>query len=235
MRTEGCREWRESLGAYALDGLSAKERAGIEAHLEGCAECGAELDSLALVARLLPHADPAHFGPAPVPPPALAERVAAMIGAEQDGRRRRSRVRIGLALSGATAVATAAVLAIFVLPGGVHAGPEQSVSFGSLPDGVRINATLEPRTFGTEIQMYVSGIRSGTLCKVFLRGPNGARASAGTFRYRYGGEGEAVLSSALDLSRSNAIGVRAGGRTFIAPIAIPARSISPTHTKQDNT
>ncbi len=44
--------------------------------------------------------------------------------------------------------------------------------------------------------MYVSGIRSGTLSRVFMRAPGGAAVSAGTFRYRWGGDNEAVLSSA---------------------------------------
>ncbi len=82
-----------------------------------------------------------------------------------------------------------------------------------------IAATLEPQSFGTEIRMYVSGIRSGTLCRVFLRSPSGALFSAGTFRYRWGGDSEAVLSSALDLSRTAAIDVHAGGRTFVAPVS----------------
>ena len=43
MKAESCREWRESLGAYALGHLPAEERAGLEAHLDGCAECRAEL------------------------------------------------------------------------------------------------------------------------------------------------------------------------------------------------
>lgn len=219
MRTENCREWRESLGAYALGHLPAAERAALEAHLEGCPECRAEADSLALVSRLLPHADPERFGPAPVPPPALAGQVAATIGAEQRTKQRRARVRLGLALGGVSAAMAAAALAIFVLGGGGHPGPQQRVAFTSLPSGMRIAATLEPRPFGTEIQMYVSGVRSGTLCQVFLRSPAGARVSAGTFRYRWGGESEAVLSSALDLSRTAAIGVHVGGRTFIAPVS----------------
>ncbi len=218
MKTESCREWRESLGAHALGHLSAEERAGLEAHLEGCPECRAEADSLAFVSRLLPHADPDRFGPAPLPPAALGERIATQIDTERQGKRRRRRLRLGLALSGATAAVAAAALAVFVLPGGGGGAPAQRVAFRSLPPGVKIAATLRPQSFGTEISMYVSGIRSGTLCRVFLRGPNGARVSAGTFRYRYGGDGEAVLSSALDLSRTAAIGVRAGGRTFVAPV-----------------
>jgi hypothetical protein len=81
-----------------------------------------------------------------------------------------------------------------------------------------IAATLKPHAFGTEIQMYVKGVPSGTLCRVFVRASNGTRLPAGSFRYRWGEDTEAVLSSALDLSRTRAIGVRVGNRTFIAPV-----------------
>ena len=71
---------------------------------------------------------------------------------------------------------------------------------------MKIAATLEPQAFGTEIHMYVKGIRSGTLCRVYMRGPGGDDVSAGTFRYRWGADDSAVLSAALDLSRAKALG-----------------------------
>lgn len=217
MTTESCREWRESLGAHALGRLPEGERPALEAHLEGCRACRAELESLSGVARLLPLADPEHFDRAPVPPPALADRVAATIRAERRTVRRR-KLRLGLAFGGATAALAAAVLAIFVLPGGDGSTPEQHIAFRSLPPGLQIDATLEPHAYGTEIHMYVKGAPSGTLCRVFVRGPNGVQQSAGSFRYRWGDDSDAVLSAALDLSRTKAIGVRVGNHTFIAPI-----------------
>lgn len=229
MKTEGCREWRPALGAYALGQLSEEERAGLEAHLEGCPGCRAEADSLLGVARLLPFGDPARFGRAPQPPPALGARIAATIGAERRATRRRlQRRRLAVALSGAAAVA-AAVLTIALWPGGDGGRPAQYVKFGPLPGGIEIAATLEPHAYGTEIHMYVSGVRSGTLCRVFLRGRGGTSVSAGTFRYRWGDDSQAVLSSALDLSRTVAIGVHAGGRTFIAPLD---RDAAATDTRQ---
>ena len=216
MTTESCREWRESLAAHALGTISERERAALEAHLEGCPACRAELESLAGVAQLLPLANPEHFDTAPAPPPALADRVAATIRAERRTLRRR-KLRLGLAFSGATA-AVAAVLAIFVLPGGSNSTPEQHIAFQALPPGLQIDATLQPHAYGTEIHMYVKGAPSGTLCRVFVRGPNGVQQSAGSFRYRWGDDSDAVLSAALDLSRTRALGVRVGGRTFIAPV-----------------
>jgi hypothetical protein len=231
MRSEHCREWRESLGAYALGQLPADERAALDAHLEGCAECRAEAESLQAVSRLLPHADPDRFGPAPAPPPTLGRRIVATIDSERRSKRRRRRFRFGLGLGGAAAAATAAVLAIFVLSESPGPGPEQHVAFRALPPGVTIAATLQPQAFGTEIRMYVKGVRSGTLCRVFMRGKGGGVVSAGTFRYRWGGDEGAVLSSALDLSRASTLIVHAGSHTFVAPIG--AETALHTQTNQE--
>lgn len=232
MKSENCREWRESFGAYALGQLPEGERNGLEAHLEGCAECRAEADSLLGVARLLPHADPERFGPAPVPPAALAKRIVTTIGAEKRARKQRRRLRLGLGFGGGAAIATAAVLAIFVLSENPGGGPEQHVAFRSLPQGVTISATLEPQAFGTEVRMYVKGIRSGTLCRVYMRGAGGSSISAGSFRYRWGADTSAVLTAALDLSRARALVVHAGDRTFVAPIGAKTALQTPTNQEE---
>ncbi len=218
MKTDGCRHWKEDLGAYALGHLSGEERAALEAHLEGCPACRAEADSLFAVSRLLPHADPERFGPAPQPPAELGRRIAATIGSERRSKRRQRRLRFGLGFAGAATATAMAVLAIFVLSGDSGGGPEQHVAFRDLPSGVKIAATLEPQAFGTEIHMYVKGVSSGTLCRVYMRGPGGDDISAGTFRYRWGADESAVLSAALDLSRAEALVVHAGKRTFVAPL-----------------
>ena len=232
-----CRDWRELLGAYALGHLQGAELVGLEAHLDGCAQCREELAVLAPVAQMLPHADPAQFeAAAPQPPPELGARIAATIAGEREvaERRRRRRVFGGFAFGGAAAALAAAALAIFVLGGGGDGQPEQHVWFAAVPQGVTIDATLEPHAYGTEIRMYVHGIASGTLCTVSLRGPHGVSYPAGTFRYRWGEDSEAVLSSALDLSRTRAIAVRAGDRTFVAPVGrAPIAAI--THDQEEPT
>jgi hypothetical protein len=235
MKTDDCRDWRHLLGAYALGDLGAEERASLEAHLEGCPNCRAEAEALGSVAQLLPLADPDRFShPAPQPSPDLGQRIAATIGGEQRVIVRRRRWRFGLALSGAAAAA-AAVLAIVVLPSGGGGSPEQHVQFGKLPGGVKIYATLQPHSYGTEIHMYVKGVRSGTLCQVYLRGPHGERVPAGTFTYRWGDDSTAVLSSALDLSRTRAIGVHAGNRTFVAPVDVGGATARTNSSQEDVT
>lgn len=223
MTTDRCREWRTSLGAYALGQLSERERTALEAHLDGCPECRAEAESLRAVAQLMPLADPARIvEPAPQPPAQLRERIETEIGAARaEQHRRHRRRRFGFAFGGIATAAAAAVLAIVVFSsgGGSEEAPVQQVAFSHLPKGMKIDAALQPHAFGTEIHMYVSGVRSGTLCRVFLRGADGRSYPAGSFRYRWGDDSDAVLSSALDLSRTRAIGVHAGGRTFVAPVS----------------
>jgi hypothetical protein len=180
------------------------------------------------VARMLPHADPERFESAPAPPADLGQRIAAAIEGEKGrlrGRRQRRRLG-GFALGGAAAALAAAVLLLFVF-GGEEASPERHVEFASLPAGVKIYATLEPHAYGTEIRMYVHGVESGTLCRVALRGPKGVTYPAGTFRYRWGDDSDAVLSSALDLSRTRAVVVHAGRQTFVAPVNPPVAALNP--------
>lgn len=218
MKAESCREWQESLGAYALGELSADERAGLEAHLEGCAACREELESLSAVAALLPLADPTSFRSAPMPDASLKKRVLGAIGGERRAQRRRRRT-FGLTL-GTAAAAAAVALAILVLPGGGEERPERHVEFAALPAKMRISANLIPHAYGTEIHVYVHGAPSGALCRVFVRARDGSRLPAGSFRYRWGDDSDAVLSSALDLSRTAALGIKVGDRTFLAPVDV---------------
>ena len=221
MKADDCRQWRESLGALVLDQLPDDERIALNAHLEGCAECREERDLLLPVAEALPLADPAQLGESPSPPRSLALRVARGIAGERLKRRRR-RVRLGLA-GAAAACATAAVAAIALTGGGTPtpvAPPAKSVAFTSTPRGVEIGASLAPRPWGSEISLQVRGITPGTRCEVWLRGADGSRVAAGSFRYRYeGGSDGAALSSSMRPARARSIAVRAGNRTFVAPVA----------------
>jgi anti-sigma factor RsiW len=221
MKVDDCRRWREELGAYALDQLDADERAAVEAHLYGCAACRTELEELAPVAEVLPLADPDELGATPAPPRSLAFRVARGIAAERRARRRR-RVRLGLAAAAAACAAAAGVVALSSGggTGSPPAGTPRSVAFTSTPRGVEIGASLAPRPWGSEISLQVRGITPGTRCEVWLRKADGTRVAAGSFRYRYeGGSDGAALSASVRPSQARSIAVRAGGRTFVAPVA----------------
>lgn len=237
MKPEECRQWRERIGALVLGQLSEDERFAVEAHLEGCAACRAEAEALTPVVPMLRRADPDRLGPAPEPPPQLGERIARRIAAERRSeRRRRRRARFGIATAGAAAAAAAAVLLIVILGGSSSTnGQSETVAFRSLPHGAWAQASVAPHPWGSEISVQVGGFPRGTMCQVWLRRDDGKRVPAGSFRYVYDGGGEhAGLSSALTLDHATAIGLRAGSRTFVAPLPRSAgASLIPTTGPED--
>ena len=234
MKAEGCRDWRERIGALLLGQLPEEERFATEAHLDGCPACRADAEALARVASLLGRADPDRLVPAPAPPPRLGERIVGRIAVERRAERRRTRLRVGLTAAVAAAVAAAAV----TLVGTDQSAPSETVAFRSLPRGASAEATLAPRPWGSEVSVQVHGFRPGTLCRVWLRRSDGKQVSAGSFRYVYDGESDhAGLSSALAPDDATAIGLRAGSKTYVAPL--PSRSagagawLIPTRPQED--
>ncbi len=236
MKPEECREWRERIGALVLGQLPEDERFAVEAHLEGCPACRAEAEALASVAPLLKRADPDRLTPAPAPPPRLGERIARRIATERRAeRRRRTHRRLGFGAA-AAAAAAAATVAVIIL-GSSESTPSQTVAFRSLPRGASVEATLTPRPWGSDVSLQVRGFRPGTLCQVWVRGSGGRRVPAGSFRYVYDGESdEAGLSSAVTPQDATAIGLRAGSKTFVAPVpsgsAGASASLMPTTKRQ---
>ena len=163
MKAEGCREWRERIGALALGQLPEEERFAVEAHLEGCPACRAEAEALAAVAALLGRADPDRLEPAPAPPPGLGERIARRIAAERRAeRRRRRRLTLRPGRGGAPPPRPPRCSSWSSAVGSERATPAETVAFRSLPHGACAQATLMPRPWGSEISVHVYGFRRGT-------------------------------------------------------------------------
>jgi len=111
-------EIEELLGAYALDALDADERQTVEAHLESCPRCRAEVAAHREVAGLLGNAAVAGDGPA-VAPDALWDRIASSLQEEPPAlspvvrpmRRRRSSLVVLLGAVAAALTLTVGLLA----------------------------------------------------------------------------------------------------------------------------
>jgi hypothetical protein len=225
MKTEDCRVWRERIGALVLGQLDEDERSATEAHLDGCPACRAEAAALAPVATMLSRADPKRLTPAPAPPAYLGDRIARRIAAERRAARRRH-VRLGLGLGAVAAAATAALL-IAVLGSGSPSAPSETVAFRAMPNDASAQATLEPRPWGSAVNVRVRGFRPGTLCTVWLRRANGTKVTAGSFRYVYDGESdEAGLSSGVAPGDATEIGLRAGSKTYVAPLPADSAGVN---------
>ncbi len=185
------REIRELLGSYVLGHGSAEERLAVQAHLDGCAACRAEVAELAPLEAALTLVDVAHLDEAPGPPPELGEVIFARIDAELElvaarDRRHRERRR-GRAKLAAAMVSCAAALVIgFALAWQLKPEPpdvpREPVAVRSLDVDVDVTqADLIPHTWGVEIQLEAEGFDAGATYRAVVIDATGAARPAGEF------------------------------------------------------
>ena len=222
MTPEGCRPYRETLGAYVLGHLATDERVALEAHVDGCEACTAELEELRPVAAALPSADPAHLGARPAPPAGLGDRVANAIRDARKTRIRRRWTRGVAALAAAALVAATTLVIANALEPERGAGREE-FAFPVLPAGVIAKAYLYPPEEGTpgvEVWLEVDGLEPGARYAVWVeRRSTGERVGCGSFR-AVNGAAHIVLPSEVERSDTGAIGVSTAEGQFVmmAPV-----------------
>jgi hypothetical protein len=181
---ESCREWRGELAAAALGNLDEEARVALQAHLDGCAACRAELADLRAVAAVLPAADVAHVTePARDEPPTdLGERVLGTLAWQRAQEHRRRRRRFGVVIA-TSAIAVAAAIGLLFIGGSLthtvdHA---EEVAFTVKPRGVDASVQLARADYGTDVKLDVSGLNDGGVYWLWLTGDDGKRIAAGTF------------------------------------------------------
>ncbi len=219
MTSEMCRRRRELFGAYLLGHLTPEERVGLEAHLDGCADCRAELEELRPVAGALAAADPAHLGTPPAPPPELGDRVFAQVrDARRFARRRRLALRIGAGLAAAV-VALAVVVA--TRPDAPERAQKEDFAFSALPAGVEALATLYTYETDPRVEVWIEyeGLTPGLTYAVWVERPTGERVRCGTFD-AIDGRHHTVLASTVPRSEAAAVGLTStdGKQVLRAPV-----------------
>ena len=118
MSARSCEQWRHAAALDALGGLEDDERAGLLAHLDGCAACREVAAELATTAEALAAVDHDTVHQTASVPPVLAARVLGTLHDDVMVAHRRRRV----AAVGGAVVALAASVALVLalaLPGGI--------------------------------------------------------------------------------------------------------------------
>lgn len=195
MRHEDHRMIREQLGAFALGQLDAAERVAVQAHLDGCPSCRAELAAIAPLAAPLLAVRPERIDAQPVPPPGLGEAVMSRIRAEAGAatapvtpirvRPAGERGVRGRRLAAAAAVVAVAAAAIGFALGAQGRGGTQvaleSVPVRSTAASVLASAEVVPHIWGVEIKLVATGFERGRAYRVSVTDDAGRTAEAGGF------------------------------------------------------
>jgi anti-sigma factor RsiW len=226
--TPACIETRQALGVYVVGAIDPSERAFVDRHLVGCAECRDELAGLAGLPALLGRVtlDEVERGSvddyAGHPPERL---LTAML---EKARRRRAQRRRNVVLAvAASAVvllgAGAGAEALVTGPAGTHApvaqGPHwETVSHTDAATNVSAEVKYLGRAWGTETNVWVSGIPFGTKCDLWAKDASGRRTLVGSWKY----ESERAWypgSAAIDAPSITSFVVTAHGKNLVT---IPA-------------
>lgn len=221
MTAEGCRPWRELLGAHVLGHLATDERVALEAHVDGCAACRDELEELRPLARALPAADPVRLGTRPAPPADLADRVTTRIRDARKAQLRR-RWRVSVAAVAAAAIVAVTTLAVSNAMQSSTASEREEFAFPVLPAGVIAKAFLYPPAQGTpgvEVWLEVEGLEPGAYAIWVERVSTGERVRCGTFD-AVEGKTHIVLPSIVERADTGAVGVSTVEGQFVmrAPV-----------------
>lgn len=200
MTSDHCRPWRQQLGMLAGGLLDEHERLALQAHLDGCAQCRAELAEIAPVARLLPRADPERVADRALPATGLTLQVFTAVAAERHARARRRITQAAAALSVAAAVALG--LVVLAVP-----DPGRPVEFAQAPPGITATATLQGRAWGTQVQLSVAGLGDGVEHALWLERADGSRVPAGTFTADGARTLTVTMAAALPAADAAALGI----------------------------
>lgn len=216
-----CERWRHDAAVDALGGLDPDERAGLHAHLDGCAACREVAAELAETAGALAAIDHETVHQTASVPPVLAARV---LGALHDdaatAHRRRRRVVVGSAIT-AIAAAVALVVALAV-PG--SAGPASRTEAMRGAAGASATAVLTSRTWGTAVAIAEHGLRPGLVYEVAMRTGDGRWWATGSFQAP-AGPAVPQMGCAVPLRAITGIRVTtASGATVLESLASPGTS-----------
>lgn len=181
MNRDEHRAMRELLGVFLLDGLSDREAAAVQAHLDGCPECGEELADIAPAARALRGIDPQRLDDTPVPPPWLGDQIMDRISREQASTRSITTRRPLAMAAAAAAIAGIAGGGLGFVAGSGPAVPREPVVVYAMAAGIDASATVVPHTWGTEITLVADGFSAGAVYRAVVLDDAGNEADAGQF------------------------------------------------------
>jgi hypothetical protein len=227
MSNPACHNMRQSLGVYVVGALDPAERMLVDLHLAGCRECREELAGLAGLPALLGRVpardaervilESAELRDLEEPPAELLARLLKEVAA----RRSTGRWRGILAAAAAVifAIASGVAGAHFLIPGSdgqpSHIGAEVAKAFNPVT-GVAATVSYRPVSWGTAVDVKVSGIPAGTSCTLWAVNADGTRFPAGSWKVPNQPEqGDYPASSSLQEKDVVAFEIMSGGQELL--------------------
>ncbi|WP_051950632.1 anti-sigma factor family protein [Actinacidiphila yeochonensis] len=239
-------EHHVDVGAYLLGALDDAEMTRFEEHLAGCEECGRLLDELAGVEPVL--AELRDDGIGWVEPPggdAMLHRLLARVAADRRVRRRRRVVAVAAAALLVVGGPAIAVVATEAGTGGTPAavttvgGERQSAT--NPATGVSAIVGVTDRTWGSTVDLRLTGVRGPLDCHLVAIGPHAVRQTVASWRVPEEGYGTGAHPEPLTVSGTTGLHkdaikrfeVRTSGGTLL--VTVPGPGTPPSDRPRGST
>jgi anti-sigma-K factor RskA len=221
-----CREIRYLLGVYVVGAIDPAERSVVDEHLISCQLCRDELAGLAGLPAMLSRVpapdverlslESSALEEDPPPPGDLLNSLLRRVSARRRGRLWRGAITVAAAAAVAAAGATAAVELARPAAQATHTEVASSVSSRTGVAAVVDYAKTPWNT--TTMRVQVSGIPSGTTCKLWAVGASG-KWLAGSWTVHPGYQGWYSGAAPAALSSVHSFQITAGSKVLVT---IPA-------------
>ena len=215
---DNCTHWQDLLAEHALTtgphrrGTDTGMNDDLAAHLAGCIECQAAASEFRSVAEALSYYTGAidARSVATAAPAGLTARINARI---DERRRHNRRARRYAAVAGAAAAILIVVSLLAWRP--FETNDTHKVQVALNAGVIPATTTLQPRAWGTQINVAGSGFTPGQPYNVWLEQADGTHVAAGTFTGVRNARITVVLASALPAVEAVAIGISKPDGTLI--------------------
>jgi Putative zinc-finger len=220
-----------SLSAYVLGGADARERLLLADHVPGCPACREELAGLAAIPGLLARLPPAMI-PGDVPPPSPAAvsaapgRLTRLVPSRAWRATALTAVALAVGLGAGFSLAVPAASPPATPGAGVAAGHGVTFSGDNPATHVRATAVLTATSWGTRIELRLSGAPRNQQCSLIVVTRAGVREQAGIWSAWRGGPIKVPASASWHLYDISRLTITSGARrlaTLTAHRAGPAR------------
>jgi len=190
----GCRQIRQALGVYVLGAIDPAERAQVDEHLATCPECREELASLAglpAMLRKVPVVEAERLAAAEEDPELTGmpspEMLTSLLGRTANVRK----IRRWRGLAAAAAVALVAVAGGAAVTNALEPGASQPTApanvtawqqtTGTGSGGAHLTVRYRHQTWGTEMEVNVTGLRPGSVCEFQVTNKAGGKSVVGSW------------------------------------------------------
>lgn len=199
------------VAAYVLDALEPAQAQRLSEHLTGCAECRPAYDELRDLPTVLRQLDPDDVLTPVELPDTLCDELLARAAVRQH---RHSRRRM-FGLAAAAVALLAGVATGTALPGSQPA--TSTVAAADPHTWVHATATLTAHTWGTQIRLRLSGVRSAQQCMLVVSAADGRRDVAASWGATYQGAFDVTGTTAIPVTQIRHLDViTTAGRRLIS-------------------